>query len=155
MVVRISEYDLLWKWIQDALVLVVIEDGDADVNVLFKALLREWQRTPLVKRWGSSEGSPQNPNFFKTIRFLISRRRLWNIYVFLGGATASKFWWMMWQEVTVRMQVTYLLTKFDCGSFRVLEAVVFLWYLRRGGQWRVSVDDRKRNDVFWLLNCRN
>ena len=59
MVVRISEYDLLWKWIQDALVLVVIEDGDADVNVLFKALLREWQRTPLVKRWGSSEGSPQ------------------------------------------------------------------------------------------------
>ena len=27
-----------------------------DIN---KALLREWQRTPLVKRWGSSEGSPQ------------------------------------------------------------------------------------------------
>ena len=26
-----------------------------------KALLREWQRTPLVKRWGSSEGSPQKP----------------------------------------------------------------------------------------------
>ena len=23
------------------------------------------------------------------------------------------------------MQVTYLLTKFDCGSFRVMEAVVF------------------------------
>ena len=59
MVVRISEYDLLWKWIQDALILVVIEDGDADVNILVKALLREWQRTPLVKRWGSSEGSPQ------------------------------------------------------------------------------------------------
>ena len=57
MVVRISEYDLLWKWIQDALVLVVIED--ADVNILIKALLREWQRTPLVKCWGSSEGSPQ------------------------------------------------------------------------------------------------
>ena len=59
MVVRISEYDLLWKWIQDALVLVVIEDGDVDIDVLFKTLLREWQRTPLVKRWGSSEGSPQ------------------------------------------------------------------------------------------------
>ena len=57
--VRISEYDLLWKWIQDALVLVVIEDGDVDIDVLFKTLLREWQRTPLVKRWGSSEGSPQ------------------------------------------------------------------------------------------------
>ena len=39
MVVRISEYDLLWKWIQDALILIVIEDDDIDV--LFKSLLQE------------------------------------------------------------------------------------------------------------------
>ena len=71
MVVHNPEYDLLWKWIQDALVLVVIEDGDVDIDVLFKTLLREWQRTPLVKRWGSSEGSPQTCS-----RWLLQEERI-------------------------------------------------------------------------------
>ena len=57
------EYDLLWRWIQDALVRIVIED--ADVNILNKALLREWQRTPLVQITGVFWGFPPNPNLFK------------------------------------------------------------------------------------------
>ena len=39
MVARIPEYDLLWKWNQDALILFVIED--VDIAALFKSLLQE------------------------------------------------------------------------------------------------------------------